>query len=317
MENLVRPRAADPGDRRWSRSSEWSRRESAAQDLRRAARPRARVPPGPRCASSASAASGVSSQTPARFFEPASVRTSSAPSWKREPERRCLRPLLAGPQVAQPAGATSGARAARARRRRSGTAAASRGARRRPSRRPSSADSGGSNVFSVATCAGPAFSIGKAPTRDRRASGATPPSRAARASSGEDREQDVGRRGAQANRIVSVSPSTATEPPRRRMCMHRDRRAEVAQVLAEHDRRRGGRDRRDAQLGAVGDDRRPARGRRAGARTGRAPRPTARRPRRRRPTAPSPGDGRPAPAPSRCDRLARARPSRPARSFGS
>ena len=47
-------------------------------------------------------------------------------------------------------------------------------------RLPSSADSGGSNVFSVATCAGPAFSIGNA-ARGRRGRAATPPSRVAQA----------------------------------------------------------------------------------------------------------------------------------------
>ena len=59
---------------------------------------------GPRCASSASACSGVSSQTPARFFEPASVRTSSRAVGEPEAERRRLRALLAGAEVAKAAG---------------------------------------------------------------------------------------------------------------------------------------------------------------------------------------------------------------------
>ena len=46
----------------------------------------------------------MSSQTPARFFAPASVSTSSPPPWKREPESGRLRPLLAGLQVADAAG---------------------------------------------------------------------------------------------------------------------------------------------------------------------------------------------------------------------
>jgi hypothetical protein len=51
---------------------------------------------GPRCESSASAASGVSSQTPARFFEPASVRTSSAPSVKRSRSAGVFGPFSPG-----------------------------------------------------------------------------------------------------------------------------------------------------------------------------------------------------------------------------
>ena len=82
---------------------------------------------------------------------------------------------------------------------------------------------------------------------------------------------------ARPSRIVSVSPSTrdgAAEAPDE---PHRDRRAEIAQVLAEHDRSRGGRDRRDVDLGAAHLDARPRRARRGGAPTGRAPPDRARR----------------------------------------
>ena len=115
-----------PAIARWSRSSECSRRESAARisPSRSAPRPSAS---GPRCASSSSACSGVSSQTPARFFEPASVRTSSPPSWKRSRNAGDFGPFSPAPQVADAGPPTSGGRAARARRPRSGTAGACRG----------------------------------------------------------------------------------------------------------------------------------------------------------------------------------------------
>ena len=153
-----------PAIARWSRSSEWSRRESVAQDLGQRARRRGRARPARGAPSSASACSGVSSQTPARFFEPASVRTSSRAALEGEAERRRLRPLLAGAEAAEASGghqvdeqdelAVVG---------REEEPLAAPLARRR-SARPSSAVSGGSIVFSVATCAGPAFSIGKAET---------------------------------------------------------------------------------------------------------------------------------------------------------
>ena len=60
---------------------------------------------GPRWASSACAASGRSSQTPARFFEPASVSCSSPPSTKRSLKIGDLAPLPPGGDVLQPAGA--------------------------------------------------------------------------------------------------------------------------------------------------------------------------------------------------------------------
>ena len=107
---------------------------------------------------------------------------------------------------------------------------------------------------------------------------------------------------------LAVERDRAAEPPE---VDHRDRGAEVAQVLAEHDRRRGRRDRRDAQLGAVGDDldllqaavperalderRDRPRGVRVGLDRG-----------------PVPGDGRPAPARASRRPTRRARPSRPA-----
>ena len=57
---------------------------------------------------------------------------------------------------------------------------------------------------------------------------------------------------------------------------HGDGGAQVTEVLAEHDRRRRRRDRRDAQLRAVGDDR-TCRARRAGARTAQEPTPSGAR----------------------------------------
>src|SRR5215212_6429631 len=67
-----------PAITRWSRSIECSRRDASAQisASRSAPMPSAS---GPTCASSCSASSGVSSQTPARFFAPASVSTSCEP----------------------------------------------------------------------------------------------------------------------------------------------------------------------------------------------------------------------------------------------
>ncbi len=50
-------------------------------------------------------ASGVTSHTPARFFLPASVSTSSAPPSKRSAEHRRLRLLRARREEAQPPGA--------------------------------------------------------------------------------------------------------------------------------------------------------------------------------------------------------------------
>ena len=97
---------------------------------RRAAPRRARAPPARGGPSSASAASGVSSQTPARFFEPASVRISSPPSSKRSRNAGVLGPSRRRGGTAA-ARRSSGARAGRARRPRSGTAAASPGARPR------------------------------------------------------------------------------------------------------------------------------------------------------------------------------------------
>ena len=84
-----------------------------------------------------------------------------------------------------------------------------------------------------------------------------------------------------ARRIVSVSPVERDRAAERGDEPHRDGRAEVAQILAEHDLRRRGRDGRDVDLAAADDDARPPRGRRAGAPTGRAPRRRGRPPRRR------------------------------------
>ena len=164
--------ARDGGSRSPRRARSRRSRAGRGASSAAAATPSAQIAPsasapspsasGPRCASSASAASGVSSQTPARFFEPASVSTSCAPPSNASRNAGVFGPFSPGAQVAQAARRSSGARARRARRPRSETAAASPRRRAPASRRPSSVESGGSNVFSVATCAGPAFTIGNA-----------------------------------------------------------------------------------------------------------------------------------------------------------
>ena len=151
-----------PAITRWSRRSEWSRRDSFAQISASASTPSPSAS-GPRCATSACAASGLSSHTPARFFDPASVSTSSRAALERDLECGRLRPLLAGEQVLEP---TRGHQVHEQHelavvRREEQPFRAPLGAR---DRRPSSVESGGSNVLSVATWAGPAFSIGKAET---------------------------------------------------------------------------------------------------------------------------------------------------------
>ena len=148
-----------PAISRWSRSSECSRRESDAR-IRATSSTSSSFASGPRCASSACAASGRRSQTPARFFAPGLGQLQLAAVDEPQPEDRRLRALAALRHVLQPARRSSGGRAARARRRRSAAGSASRGARRRAVPRPRAPFSGGSNVFSVAMCAGPACSIG-------------------------------------------------------------------------------------------------------------------------------------------------------------
>ena len=71
-----------PATSRWSRSSECNRRESDAR-IRATSSTDNVSASGPRCASSSCTASGRSSHTPARFFEPASVSCSSPPSTNR------------------------------------------------------------------------------------------------------------------------------------------------------------------------------------------------------------------------------------------
>ena len=79
-ENLVRVRAADARDRALVAEQRMQLPTLAARGSRRVGpRPSPRAS-GPRWASSASSASGVNSQTPARFFLPPSVSTSSPPS---------------------------------------------------------------------------------------------------------------------------------------------------------------------------------------------------------------------------------------------
>ena len=60
---------------------------------------------GPRCASSAASASGVSSHTPARFFLPGLGEDELAAVREAEPEHRRLRALGARGEVAEPPGA--------------------------------------------------------------------------------------------------------------------------------------------------------------------------------------------------------------------
>ena len=115
-------------------------------------RARARLARGGR--DPASSASGVTSHTPARFFLPASVSTSSAPPSNR---RRNIGALgffaLAARNRSRPALIRW------TRRTRSPPSTGNRRflpRRSAPSSRlPSRAESGGSNVFSVAMCAGP------------------------------------------------------------------------------------------------------------------------------------------------------------------
>ena len=75
VEDLVRVRAADPGERALVAEQGCRRRLSATRISRSRSAPSPSAS-GPRCASSASVCEGVSSQTPARFFLPASVSTS-------------------------------------------------------------------------------------------------------------------------------------------------------------------------------------------------------------------------------------------------
>ena len=155
VEDLVRPRAADAGDRALVAEQRVQPARLAAQDLAElvgveAERLRAEVRRAPR-----RACSGVRSQTPARFFFAFSVRTSFEPPANSSANAGVFGAVLAGAAATSAGRRSSGGRAGRARRRRSGRGAACRGARRRGSCRPSSAASGGSNVFSVAMCAGP------------------------------------------------------------------------------------------------------------------------------------------------------------------
>ena len=140
---------------------ECSRRESDARMPASCAR-RGWSASGPRCASSSCSCSGRSSQTPARFFEPASVSCSSPPSANRSRNIGVFAPLPAGGMYLR--------RPALIRCTISTSSPSEVGSRKRLARRstlsdlPSRADSRGSIVFSVATCAGPAFSTGLART---------------------------------------------------------------------------------------------------------------------------------------------------------
>ena len=91
-----------PASARWSRRRGWSWRRSRLRISPSAAASSSSAS-GPRWARSASSCSGVVSQTPARFFLPPSVRMSSPPPEKREPEHRALRPFRSRLQVADPA----------------------------------------------------------------------------------------------------------------------------------------------------------------------------------------------------------------------
>ena len=149
MEDLVRVRPPDPGERALVAQQRVQPPVVAREDLAQLVDVPSPSASGPRCASSASVCSGDSSQTPARFFGPASVSTSSPPFSKRSlnagvfgplaPEARCrIRPALI-------------------RWTRSWSALSAVGKRSHlprlpaPAKRlPSSSRRGGSNVFSVA-----------------------------------------------------------------------------------------------------------------------------------------------------------------------
>ena len=186
-----------PASARWSRSSGCSGAVLAREDLAPARSASTSSASGPRCASSASSLRPVSrSQTPARFFLPASVSTSSPPPSKRSrntgvfgPSRRA-RGSAAGRR-------SSGGRGARALRRRSGRAGSSRAAARPRSGAPRARASGGSNDFSVATCAGPAR------TRRRRARRGASSSRTQASTSGSSGMRSLGsRRGLRPSGVV-------------------------------------------------------------------------------------------------------------------
>ena len=161
VEDLVRP---GPPDARRARAGRGGT-DAAGATLARAISASSAVPmptaSGPRCASSASRSSGRKTPTFARFFGPPSVRIELAAVLEPQPERRRLRAFRPGSRKrTRPAlirwmwrtSSPSSVGKSRCLPR-----------RRAPSkRRPSSAASGGSNVFSVAMCAGPALS-------DRRA----------------------------------------------------------------------------------------------------------------------------------------------------
>ena len=83
---------------RWSRSSECSRRDSVAQIAASASGPSPSAS-GPRWASSCSAASGVSSQTPGALLRAGLGEDELRAALELEPERRRLRAFLAGAQV--------------------------------------------------------------------------------------------------------------------------------------------------------------------------------------------------------------------------
>ncbi len=118
---------------------------------------------GPMCADSASAASGESNQAPARFFGPPSVMTSRPPPWNSSWNAGVFGPFspafryLIRPALIMCRSRTSSP---------SSVGKSSRFPRRTAPerRRPSRTRSGGSKVFSVAMCAGPALAIGKAET---------------------------------------------------------------------------------------------------------------------------------------------------------
>ena len=169
-----------PAIARWSRSSGCSRRESAARisPSRSAPSPSAS---GPRCASSSSACSGREQPDAGALLRACLGEDELAAALEAEAERGRLRAFLARRGGSADGRRTSGAPSARARRRRSRTGAACRGARRRRAAGLRAPASGGSIVFSVATCAGPARSIGNARTGSSSAAAHRPRPRATRA----------------------------------------------------------------------------------------------------------------------------------------
>ena len=170
-----------PAIRRWSRSMEWRRRESEAR-IGASDSASSSSASGPRCASSAASASGRKSQTPARFFLPASVSTSSPPSSKRSRNAGVFGALARRARGTAAARRSSDAPSARARRRRSGAGSASRVGGRPPNRSPVKRSERRIERLQRRDMGRAGLLRSGFASRSRRAGGARPRPRAARAS---------------------------------------------------------------------------------------------------------------------------------------